>query len=257
MNGEAISLLRAQAMAQWVPERREVTALLLAKEPAVDLELELGSTAQMLSRLATSAAADGTEFAAITTPVPLSDQPGNAARVAAGLRDAIGTSGLFYESHLADWVDGAGAKENLLREPQAALAQPAAPHSPLAPQAESLVQRQLDVLENRAALWQGQAWPGQPVEVRIAEEEPRSDDATPDAAPAWQASVRLTMPGLGEIQARVALSGRQARLGIHAADQASAERICDARGDLARSLGQQGLTLAEARIDHGASPKHR
>ncbi len=257
MNGEAISLLRAQAMAQWVPERREVTALLLAKEPAVDLELELGSTAQMLSRLATSAAADGTEFAAITTPVPLSDQPGNAARVAAGLRDAIGTSGLFYESHLADWVDGAGAKENLLREPQAALAQPAAPHSPLAPQAESLVQRQLDVLENRAALWQGQAWPGQPVEVRIAEEEPRRDDATPDAAPAWQASVRLTMPGLGEIQARVALSGRQARLGIHAADQASAERICDARGDLARSLGQQGLTLAEARIDHGASPKHR
>ena len=69
MNGEAISLLRAQAMAQWVPQRREATALLLSSEPAVDLEL--GSTAQMLSRLATSAAADGGEFAAITTPVPL------------------------------------------------------------------------------------------------------------------------------------------------------------------------------------------
>lgn len=255
MNGEALSLLRAQAMAQWIPERREVTALLLSSEPAVDLEL--GSTAQMLSRLATSAAADGREFAAITTPVPLSDQPGNAARVAAGLRVAIGTSGLFYESHLADWVDGAGAKESLLREPQAALARPAAPHSPLAPQAETLVQRQLDVLENRAALWQGQAWPGQPVEVRIAEEEQHSDGTTLDAAPAWQASLRLTMPGLGEIEARVALSGRQARLAIHAADQASAGRILDARGDLAHSLGQQGLTLAEARVDHGALPKHR
>ena len=65
------------------------------------------------------------------------------------------------------------------------------------------------------------------------------------------------MPGLGEIEARVALSGRQARLAIHAADQASAGRILDARGDLAHSLGQQGLTLAEARVDHGALPKHR
>lgn len=255
MNGEAISLLRAQAMAQWIPERREAAALVLVREPAVDLEL--GSTAQMLSRLATSAAAEGTEFAAITTRAPLSDQPGNTVRVAAGLRDAIRTSGLFYESHLADWVDGAGAKESLLREPQAALAQPAVPHAPLAPQAETLVQRQLDVLENRTALWQGQAWPGQPVEVRIAEEEQRSDGVTPVAAPAWQASLRLTMRGLGEIQARVALSGRQARLGIHAADEASASRIGDARGDLARSLSEQGLTLAEARVDHGEPPGHR
>jgi hypothetical protein len=42
------------------------------------------------------------------------------------LRAALDSSGLFYESHLAEWVEGRRPLDSLMREPQAALR--AAPH---------------------------------------------------------------------------------------------------------------------------------
>jgi hypothetical protein len=226
-------------------------------------ETDLGATAQLVSRLATPAPGSDVAAAPIVTLAPLATQPGNAQQVAAGLRDAIATSGLFYESHLADWVDGSRSRQGIAREPQAALAQAVAtaPDAPrthtLLPQAESIVQRQLDVLEHRTALWQGEAWPGQQAEVRISEGEAGTRPQAGGEAPAWQASLRLRMRGLGDLEARVALSGKQARLSISAADPASAGRIAEARGDLARALADQGLTLAEAKVDHGVPAKPR
>jgi hypothetical protein len=41
--------------------------------------------------------------------------------IAQTLRDALTYSGLFYESHLQEWVDGTRAHAELMREPQAAL----------------------------------------------------------------------------------------------------------------------------------------
>jgi hypothetical protein len=228
------------------------------------VEMDFGTTAQLVARLATAVPETNAKGTSIVTQAPLSPEPGNAPRMAAGLRDAVATSGLFYESHLADWVDGSGSRHGLAREPQAALAQAAAgaveaggkPHA-LTPQAETLVQRQLDVFEHRTALWQGEAWPGQPAEVRISEEDPGSQGAAGGETLAWQASLRVTMRGLGNVEARIALAGRQARLAIVTGDPASAQRISTARGDLARALGEQGLTLAEATIDHGVPAKPR
>ena len=290
MNAKAVAVVRAQALAQWGPERRDAAALQLALElpdglhagellllrpkggtvlpaPAEPLagnafETDLGATAQLVSRLATSA--PGSDAAApIVTKVPLSAQPGNAQQVAAGLRDAVATSGLFYESHLADWVDGSGSRLGLAREPQAALAKAvatapdAAGTRPLTPQAESIVQRQLDVFEHRTALWKGEVWPGQPAEVCISEGEAGTRPQAGGEARVWQASLRLRMRGLGDLEARVALTGRQARLSISAADPASAGRIAEARGDLARALAGQGLALAQAKVDHGVPAKPR
>lgn len=262
--GELV-LLRPKAGADFPPQPAAQTAAQPAAAPLAGnaFEMDLGTTAQLLSRLASAIPASDASPAPIVTKAPLASEPGNARQVATGLRDAIATSGLFYESHLADWVDGSAGPQALAREPQAALAQavagsqdPGSPHA-LAPQAESLVQRQLDVLEHRTALWQGQAWPGQPAEVRIAEDED-AKRAQPDGQPrAWQASLRLTMPGLGPLEAHVSLTGRQARLAVTAADPASAGRIAGARGDLARALKEQGVTLAEAKVDHGTPSRPR
>ena len=38
------------------------------------------------------------------------------------LKQAITTSGMFYESHQAEWVEGRYSKEQLLQEPQGKLA---------------------------------------------------------------------------------------------------------------------------------------
>ena len=58
----------------------------------------------------------------VPTPAPLL-QPGSdaTALLVAALRAALDSSGLFYESHLAEWVEGRRPLDSLMREPQASL----------------------------------------------------------------------------------------------------------------------------------------
>lgn len=64
----------------------------------------------------------------------LSTAPGagnaSAATLSAALATLVDQSGLFYESHLAQWVVGLRPLSALLQEPQAGLRQPPAPNSP-------------------------------------------------------------------------------------------------------------------------------
>jgi hypothetical protein len=69
----------------------------------------------------------------VPTPAALL-QPGSdaTALLAAALRAALDSSGLFYESHLAEWVEGRRPLDSLTREPQAGLRAAPEPSGPLA-----------------------------------------------------------------------------------------------------------------------------
>ncbi len=82
---------------------------------------ELPSTLPMLSGLAQlvtriSAGGDG---AAALAPVALPTPAADTAELPAAIREAVQQSGLFYESHLEDWVAGRRSLEDVLNEPQA------------------------------------------------------------------------------------------------------------------------------------------
>jgi hypothetical protein len=51
--------------------------------------------------------------------------PGNAQDILPVLKEAIARSGMFYESHQAEWIEGRFAKAELLQEPQGKLSQAA------------------------------------------------------------------------------------------------------------------------------------
>lgn len=215
----------------------------------------LGSVAQLISRLL----AESGHVDPIRTTVPLAAMPGDTSRITSRLQDTFRFSGLFYESHLADWVAGKGSKAQLLREPQAALggassqapalpaAEPADGAARLPPQAEALILRQLDVLEQRSAAWQGQVWPGQEAELRIAQEE---RDAQDNVERVWQATLKLSFPGLGPIEAKIDLCGRSTRLVLLAADPDASRKLQAARSDLRRALDERGLLLADAAVSN-------
>lgn len=291
MNRATPAVSATQPVAEWRPEHRQPrdaqpslatarsapTALASGSPPGRMLDVELGmlldalpagpagaasnpaarlgSVAQLISRLlAESGHADP-----IRTTVPLATIPGDTSRITSRLQDTFRLSGLFYESHLADWVAGKGSKAQLLREPQAALggASSQAPALPAAepddgaarlpPQAEALILRQLDVLEQRSAAWQGQVWPGQEAELRIAQEE---RDAQDNVEPVWQATLKLSFPGLGPIEAQIDLCGRSTRLVLRAADPDASRKLQAARSDLRRALDERGLLLADAAVSH-------
>lgn len=95
-----------------------------APASTADARPMLSQTGQLISQLLTGRYGEA-------KPLPLapviSAAPGetlDAIELAPALKQAISQSGMFYESHLKQWVDGARPLQLLLTEPQAALTQP-------------------------------------------------------------------------------------------------------------------------------------
>ncbi|MGB3431762.1 flagellar hook-length control protein FliK [Achromobacter sp.] len=198
------------------------------------------------------------------------------------LRQALQGSGLFYESHLTDMVFGRASPAQLRNEPQAVLgknppAQESAPSRPRAgapasgrPGADAapsigssspsapgtpvsgihqdltvLVRQQLDVLANQTLTWQGEAWPGTPMEWEV-ERDPYGGD--PDSAvPTWATRLKLDLPRLGLVDARLNLAGDQIVLQLVAPH--SAAEINDSSDALRSRLLAAGLTLSNLSVN--------
>lgn len=164
------------------------------------------------------------------------------------LRQVVRESGMFYESHLARWSRGEWPLESILREPQARLG-PSAPTVASAPElrhmpeeAARLAGRQLLMLEGGPFVWQGQAWPGQPLEWRI--ERDTHGGAEAQAQPEWRTELRLDLPCLGEVHAALTLSGQGLAVSLSAHDVKARETLRAALPVLANRLQAAGLHLA-------------
>ncbi|WMD22595.1 flagellar hook-length control protein FliK [Achromobacter seleniivolatilans] len=221
--------------------------------------------------------AEATAHAALAAGGPAARTLGQA------LRQALQTSGLFYESHLTDMVFGRTNPSMLQNEPQAKLSKDAAAQQNAAPsrgRADSsapsraggadapsgsgssgtpapgtpvagihqdltvLVRQQLDVLANQALTWQGEAWPGTPMEWEV-EREPYGGD--PDSAvPTWATRLKLDLPRLGLVDARLNLAGDQIVLQLVAPH--SAAEINDSSDQLRARLLAAGLTLSNLAV---------
>ncbi|HVL74445.1 MAG TPA: flagellar hook-length control protein FliK, partial [Noviherbaspirillum sp.] len=103
---------------------REPRPTFLLNGQAGSANASLSAAARLIDHLLHGARGDS---AAMTVrgstpllPGPMMD----AAQLAGQLQRALASSGLFYESHLQEWVVGSRSKADLAREPQAAFAQP-------------------------------------------------------------------------------------------------------------------------------------
>jgi hypothetical protein len=186
---------------------------------------------------------------------PLLDSSTTDSRVIAHvLKSALADSGMFYESHQAQWVADARPLAALMREPQSRF-EPLAPQQdtgtvkPDTPQlkdipvhrdALTVVRQQLETLETRQVVWQGTLWPGQTVEWQVGEE--RQPPHAAGTAREWQSRVRMTMPYLGEIDATLSLSAHGVRIHLRAATAEGAARLESDRQALRDALTGAGVT---------------
>ncbi|MNU54080.1 Flagellar hook-length control protein FliK [compost metagenome] len=200
------------------------------------------------------------------------------------LRVALQTSGLFYESHLTDMVFGRTNPSTLQNEPQAHLAKdasqantqnrgraessgasrsgagagadapsgpassgsstPGAPIAGIHQDLTVLVRQQLDVLANQTLHWQGEAWPGTPMEWEV-ERDPYGADRE-SAVPTWATRLKLDLPRLGLVDARLNLAGDQIVLQLIAPH--SATEINGSSDTLRSRLLAAGLTLSNLSV---------
>jgi hypothetical protein len=246
------------------------------------------------------------------------------------LKQAIVQSGMFYESHQAEWIEGRFTQAALLREPQGHLSSPdafaeaEAPKTPLpgeeaAPPSEipdtpektaqgartsraaalsntslfaarrefvdearvdtrsptesdkvflmrnaenrapeqivaqplhTLVQQQLEALASQKFAWQGQVWPGQTMRWEIDdEEEHRAPGEEETGAERWSTRLKLDLPRLGKIDARIRLQGAQISLDLHAARTETQGRLRASAVALQSQMNEAGLAVASFDVD--------
>lgn len=196
------------------------------------------------------------EFRIGTGRVLLSDNVKTDTSTLAGvLQRTVETTGLFYESHLAEWTRGERFLENLQLEPQFDWQPPsaAAARGADGPPREQigLLAQQLNVLDQQKITWSGQAWPGQALEWDVARDTADPEQATDADASgaAWRTTLRLRLPALGMVTAVVRLDGDRVGVTLTADRDATAVKLGARAGELIDRLSAAGITTTGLNVE--------
>ena len=106
-----------------------------------------------------------------------------------------------------------------------------------------LVHQQLDAIATHQLAWQGQIWPGQTMEGEI--EDPARDDNGSGNEPdtSWNTTLRLTLPSLGGVEARLHLTPAGIAIRLIADDSATRKTLQAAESRLADALAAANVPL--------------
>ncbi len=128
--------------------------------------------------------------------------------------------------------------------------------NPIPREITPLVQQQLDGLANQNFAWQGQVWPGQKMWWEIGENPEDSRRVGEEASARWRTRLKLELPELGGIDARLFLqAGGDLAVRILATSQQGETRLREAMPVLQQQLEAAGLRINQILIDHDPSPE--
>jgi hypothetical protein len=258
----------------------------LANTLPANTPVSLSDTAKFIGSLLQKGGEAGQAAQAGKAAPVMTMPPSDTAVLAQSLRQAVSQSGLFYESHQVQWLSGERNIDSLLQEPQGrlsplldqadaqkgglaldarqilsskaaeagalaagALSAEAAKSEPVHPQSMQIVQQQLQTLDSRQIVWQGQVWPGQEMKWEIEEDAARRQEGEQETAH-WHTRLNLQLPLLGDVSARLAFVNGSIQIDIAADNDASVERMRSAQANLAERYEASGISLAGVNIRH-------
>lgn len=250
----------------------------------------LSGLSTQLQAIATAAKRDTAPVAVTGQPPLLPAPPASGAVLEAPLRAALEHSGLFYESHQADWVAGQRDLASLRQEPQARLArvvQPEEVGAAALTDASEADAKQLAGAPAGSAVGAGHDsdvsggpatpplppgiatlvdrqlqnlgtqqihWSGQVWPGQTMDWEVREEGretADPSAPPAWTSRLRLELPRLGTVEAVLRLRGGALAVELRVPEGARAE-VGAGTAALRDSLDARGLSLDSLALRAGA-----
>ena len=202
----------------------------------------------------------------LTSPTPiLTGSSINSTELPGLLQKAIVQSGLFYESHQAQWINGENTLESLHQEPQGklmlvtadllaakvAVSSALTPEMPVHTQTIPLVQQQLTTLETGHLFWRGEIWQGQPMEWDIYEHpQDKEKENESDQAAQWRTQLRLSMPQLGDITATIVINAQGINIKLNTSQPETANLLKNNQLPLAMDMQSAGLNLQAVEVQH-------
>lgn len=217
---------------------------------------ELSKAGRAITSILTQAESAPGAPTSITGKAPLGVPPAmDTTQLAQNLHDSVGNSGLFYESHVAEWAEGKRPLATLMNEPQMQRALQGEmtrvmQGTDLA--SAQFINLQLLTHEQGRVVWQGEAWPGQQMEWQINKDgqsgQPNDDRQAGSDEQAWRSGVRFRFPLLGDVSASVVLVGGRVHIQMQAGSADSAAVLRSNSGALERSLEAAGAPLSSLTI---------
>lgn len=311
---------------------------------------QLGSMARLLSSLSQQAPEKAFVRAAQSAPLWDKPQPPEAKLLSGLLHEALSNSGLFYESHQAQWLEGTRSTAQLLHEPQnltpeqaravtagnasgiavmagdasgktvtpgnaaekAVMVGDTAEKTSIAGDAtgkaamasdlygkaamasdlygktammsdtanpsvtasnaantnksdqlnmpplqegktlgipehlQPLVQQQLNALETRQMVWQGNVWPDQPMQWEVHEQPPPTPGAEEQRQ--WVTQLRLNLPNLGELAATLRFNNTGLSLTLNAGTPETRAMLGNASTQLVAALSDVGIPVLSTQV---------
>lgn len=222
------------------------TFLLAAnQQKTAEAEAKLSSAATLLGKYLKEAESSGLPLRTQATGV-VTNTPHNAQIIAQDLRQAISRSGLFYESHLHEMVQGQRTPASVMQEPQN---QPST-------QIAQLMAQQLAAMENQRITWQGEIWPGQKMDWDVhLHDQPDSEHGSGqetregDFAPV-SSEITLHLPNLGKVTAKLHIADGILRINLLAAQVATLGVLKSESKALSNALTGSGLKLDALTVSH-------
>jgi hypothetical protein len=107
-----------------------------------EVSATISRTGQLIGRLfsRTGGEGGGGKALPLNGNLPVAEAPpGNARDILPLLKEAIAKSGMFYESHQAEWIEGRLPRTELLREPQGKLSPSTLAENPAVPASRTIV----------------------------------------------------------------------------------------------------------------------
>jgi len=119
---------------------------------------------------------------------------------------------------------------------------PQASRDTIAAEAARFLPAQLHALEQARVHWQGELFPGMPIDWIVSEDAPEGSSDRREQSE-WHSAVRFELPSLGEISATVVLSGEHVRIEVRTASDDVAETLRTHAPALSLALEAAGTTL--------------
>jgi len=238
---------------------------------------QLSETSRLLSSLTQQPLEKS--FVRPTNSAPLwtgATQLPDTTELADNLHTALSQSGLFYESHQAQWLAGSRNTSQLLQEPQnqpprninsssektdqthvggnepaqeSSIANAGRERTPLLgipEHLQPLVQQQLSALETRQVHWQGQVWPNQEMSWKIQEQPSKSPTGGDERL--WATQIHLNLPNLGAVTATLHFAGNGLIINLDSDNGATRSKMGKASSTLIAAMTDRGINITSALV---------
>ncbi len=271
---------------QVVSQQPRLTFTLAASSNPVSTPESLSSTSRLLSSLSQQPLERSYVRPIQSSPLWTGEESlPDTTQLASNLHDALSHSGLFYESHQAQWIAGTRPTNQLLLEPQNQLPknqlqqnQPSlnpltqytsaksldiannliSPNPSVNQQhvvtpttipehLQTLVQQQMSTLENHQVLWQGQVWQGQEMRWEVSEESPHRNAQGVEEGQ-WVTQIKLDLPNLGGVSAQLSFNGNALNLSLDVSDAQTREKLGNASSQLMAAMAERGISVVHTKI---------